>query len=252
MLIDLDTSLRANLIEINDFYLAQSKKKLLSQFESISDEADQYEMQWQVENKDHYSNRDPEDSSLFYNAAYEASINYYQNLSDLHENVRFSIIAGMFHRWEKQFRSFLHNESRWWRCIDQVRQDIWSLPVNKLFILFKNDDFDIEDQDFFKDFDACRVLVNVYKHGNGSSFKELCKKYPEFLNENYQGIENHALPYFIYEPKFNVRNEDVIKFSEAISEFWRKIPNVKNFENAEDKEEWLKRTFEKKKRKSEK
>ena len=70
---------------------------------------------------------------------------------------------------------------------------------------------------------------------------ELCNKYPFYLKENYHGMENNPLPYFIYEPTFNITDDDVVKFSKAISEFWRKL---KNIENVEDREEWLRRTFE--------
>ncbi|RDF52234.1 hypothetical protein DWA20_05005 [Acinetobacter baumannii] len=246
MLIELYDQLRKNLIEINDFYLEQCQLKLLNQFDNISQEADEYEEKWRIEKESHYFNKDPYDSSSLYYDSYDASIIFYQNLSDLQQNVRFSVIAGMYHRWEKQFRSFLHNQSRWWGCTHHVRNEIWTLPVNKLFMLFKTDEFDIEKQEFFKDFDACRVIVNVFKHGNGSSYRELCNKYPFYLKENYHGMENNPLPYFIYEPTFNITDDDVVKFSKAISEFWRKL---KNIENVEDREEWLRRTFEKRKRK---
>lgn len=183
MLIELYDQLRKNLIEINDFYLEQCQLKLLNQFDNISQEADEYEEKWRIEKESHYFNKDPYDSSSLYYDSYDASIIFYQNLSDLQQNVRFSVIAGMYHRWEKQFRSFLHNQSRWWGCTHQVRNEIWTLPVNKLFMLFKTDEFDIEKQEFFKDFDACRVIVNVFKHGNGSSYRELCNKYPFYLKK---------------------------------------------------------------------
>lgn len=246
MLIELYDQLRNNLIENNDFYLEQSQIKLLTQFENISHEADEYEEKWRSDKESYYFNRDPYDSSALYCDSFDASINFYQNLSDLQQNVRFSVIAGMYHRWEKQFRSFLHNQSKWWGCTEQVRNDIWTLPVNKLFMLFKTDEFDTEKQEFFNDFDACRVIVNVFKHGNGSSYRELCKKYPVYLKENYQGMENNPLPYFIYEPSFNITDNDVDKFSKAISDFWSLLPDVKHVENKED---WLRRTFEKRKRK---
>ncbi|MEW2816823.1 hypothetical protein ABZ066_18450 [Acinetobacter baumannii] len=86
MLIELYDQLRKNLIEINDFYLEQCQLKLLNQFDNISQEADEYEEKWRTEKESHYFNKDPYDSSSLYYDSYDASIIFYQNLSDLQQN----------------------------------------------------------------------------------------------------------------------------------------------------------------------
>jgi hypothetical protein len=42
--------------------------------------------------------------------------------------------------------------------------------------------WDVSSSDFLPLIDACRLIVNVYKHGNGQSLRDLAERYPRYLN----------------------------------------------------------------------
>ncbi|MCQ4437932.1 hypothetical protein NO135_23300, partial [Clostridioides difficile] len=37
--------------------------------------------------------------------------------------------------------------------------------------------------DYFRTLDACRLVVNVYKHGKGKSLDDLRARFPEYLDD---------------------------------------------------------------------
>lgn len=112
-LMDSERELR---ISEHRFYVGQAKSRLLSQFANIGAEADQAEQEHWKRSGEFF---DPEwhDPGDLAEAARDHGIEFYQLLSDMHERTRLSVVAGMYHNWDKTFRRFLVREFRWPRLV---------------------------------------------------------------------------------------------------------------------------------------
>lgn len=104
---------RQSLIDGHLFYVEQARKRLLTQFENIEAEADKASEDW-LENNSHRFDPDRDDPGSFYEAAGEAGIEFYRLLSDMRDQTQLSVVAGMFHEWDKQLRDWLVREIGHW------------------------------------------------------------------------------------------------------------------------------------------
>lgn len=104
---------RLPIIARHEFYVEQARTRLLSQFENISADANRAGDEWLTQNA-HEFDPDRHDPGDFYERAYDITISFYQSLSDMHEQTRLSVVAGMFHQWDKQLREWVSGEVRHW------------------------------------------------------------------------------------------------------------------------------------------
>ena len=106
---------RQSIIRSHKFYVEQAHRRLLSQFDNINKDADQAAEDWLEAQS---CNFDPErhDPADFYERANDVGIEFYQLLVDMHERTRLSVVAGIYHEWDKQFRKWVYEEiSHWYR-----------------------------------------------------------------------------------------------------------------------------------------
>jgi hypothetical protein len=122
---------RQSLIKRHQFYVKQARKRVLSQFENMEEEADKAAEEWLEQSSGRF---DPDwhDPGDFYEAANDVGIEFYQLLSDMRNQTRLSVVAGMFHEWDKNLRGLagsgdpaLASRRRWGR--KAVIQD--SIPL---------------------------------------------------------------------------------------------------------------------------
>lgn len=68
-------------------------------------------------------------------------------------------------------------------------------------------------------------MVNVYKHGDGTSLEELRSAFPEYLDDplNTTGIGAIDVKYRDY-TNLMVSDDQVQTFSDAVVAFWRAMP----------------------------
>lgn len=116
---------RQSLIQGHLFYVEQARKRLLSQFEDIEADADRAAEEWLEQSGQHFD-PDRHDPGDFYEAANDAGIEFYGLLSDMREQTRLSVVAGMFHQWDKQLRDWLAREIQHWHRGDNATLKIWS------------------------------------------------------------------------------------------------------------------------------
>ncbi|MCC5845801.1 MAG: hypothetical protein JJU05_16255 [Verrucomicrobia bacterium] len=239
---------RAELIAKNEFYLHQARKRLLSQFEEadIRKEANEAGEQFLVEHE-RYFNPDVHDGSEFQERAYDALVERYELLTEMRDNVRLSTVAGLFHEWEKNLRQWLVDEILHWYSGKNLHSEIWKKPLTDLFALLESFGWDLRASETFQALDACGLVVNVYKHGNGRSLHNLANRYPRFLNDPFGDVrapteESRCPPGWEY---LKVTDQDLDAFSKAISAFWRDVPeNVLNTQ-IEDPPDWFMKAYEK-------
>jgi hypothetical protein len=215
---------RQSLIRGQAFYFEQAQNRLLSQFANIEAEADRAAEEWLKQAATHFD-PDRHDPGTFEEAAYDACIEFYQLLSDMRDDTILSIVAGMFHRWDKQLRDWLVREIRHWHLGANTSQKVWAADFAQIVELLECLGWNVKSQAYYKTFDAMRLVVNVYKHGEGKSLADLKRDYPAYLDD--QLICDDQLVYrmeFVDHRHLKVNEVQLKEFSEAIVAFWRHVP----------------------------
>lgn len=215
---------RQSLIRGHLFYVEQAQKRLLSQFEDIEAEADRAAEEW-LEKSGQYFDPDRHDPGDFYEAANNVGIEFYGLLSAMYEQTRLSVVAGMFHEWDKQLRDWLTREIQHWHWGNNAILKVWSADFGQIFELLESFAWDVRRASYFNTLDACRLVVNVYKHGEGNSLKELRDRFPEYLIDPFNasgGIfsdikhRDHT--------DLKISDDQFQAFSNAILAFWQDVP----------------------------
>lgn len=222
--------LRQQLIAENRFYLEQARKRLLSQFENMEAEAEKAAEEHFQKLAIHF-NPDAHDPSEFYGSAYARGIEFYQLLSELRETTRLSIAAGMYHLWDKSLRDWIVGEMRHWHGGEHATREVWKVDFQKMVDFLAAIGFDVSALPCHATLNAMRLVVNVFKHGNGSSLNDLGQSFPEFLTDPLGvEIEFELSERFIDYTKLRVSERHLDQFSEAIVEFWSAVPAAINQE----------------------
>jgi hypothetical protein len=232
---------REGLIANHEFYVREAKRRLVDQFDegTMKAEADRLADEW-LEQRAPYFDPDRHDPADMYERAYEESIAFYLSLTALRDNTRLSIIAGMLHEWEKQFRDWLGRELGLNRFGKAMHDAVWGAKIDDLFEFMLACGWAIVEQPYFHDLKICSLVVNVYKHGNGRSLEELRKIAPEHVTRG-------ELPAFFVSAldfsALSVSNDDIDKFAAAIGAFWRDLPENIYFDQVAEPPKWVQRAL---------
>lgn len=222
---------RQSLIAGHLFYVEQARKRLLSQFDDIDAEADRAAAEW-LQNNSHRFDPDRHAPGDFEERAYEAAIEFHDLITDLRKQTYLSVVAGMFHEWEKQLRDWLVREIQHWHRGENVKQAVWKQDLGKIFDLLEGLGWSVRSTTYFPILDACRLVVNVYKHGEGNSLVELKQKCPEYLDDSLSQVGELSLGTdYLDHTNLEVTDEQIQAFSDAIVAFWNGVPeNIFNEE----------------------
>lgn len=211
---------RNYIIRAHEFYVEQAEKRILSQFNNLDDEVEQIAQEI-YDKSGAYFNPDYDDPGDYVEAAYEKAQDHIMLLCEMRDQTLFSIIAGMYHQFDKTLRGWLERESRYWAG-DKVKEQLWKVDIGKLYKLFEDFGWDITKEPFFRYLDACRLIVNVYKHGKGKALIELRKEFPEYFydfNDESLNIDGWYDHYSI-----RISDEQFKMISKAVIDFWNAIP----------------------------
>jgi len=234
---------REHLVANHEFYVAEAKRRLLDQFDDAAMKADaeRHADAWLAE-RARYFNPDRDDPGDHYEAAYDESVSFYLSLKGLRDSTRLSIIAGMFHEWEKQVRDWLGRELGHHGYGRHTHAAVWSVRVDDLFDLLQDCSWPVRGLDFFSQLHRCQLVANVYKHGNGPSLDTLRGVAPDL-------VEDRNLPAFFVsaldQTTLNVSDENLATFAEAITAFWRQLPENIFFSQVSSLPKWLDRALRK-------
>lgn len=141
----------------------------------------------------------------------------------MHQSLRLSLIAGLFHQWEKQIRDWLCTEIARWDSGTHSRKAVWDLNFPKLFEFLEALGWDTKSHPFYKVLDKYRLLVNVYKHGEGSAFKQLRQEYPEFFIPE-KGPDSDLMLRYVDYSSLIIQDKNLDELATAIDGFWNAIP----------------------------
>lgn len=216
----LSGSYRDYLIERHRFYVEQAQSRLLGQFLNIEADAQKAADDW-LANHTHLFDPDLHNPSDFDERAHAEMESFYLLLEEMRETTRLSVVASMYHDWDKQLREWLVREINHWHRGSEVRSQVWSQDFIGLADLFDALGWAFRTKSYFPKLDACRLLVNVYKHGEGKSFTDLKERFPEYLNSLPPYLQN--LTYVDY-TDLRVNDAQIQEFSDAIVSFWNDLP----------------------------
>ncbi|WP_140882563.1 hypothetical protein [Muricoccus nepalensis] len=234
--------IRDSLIEGHQFFVAEAKKRLLDQFNEAGMEADaeRYSNDWLARKGLHFD-PDWDDEGSIYEQANSENVNYYLRLKELWDTTRLSIVASMYHEWEKQFRRWCATEIGRFSADEGVQQAIWRQPIERLLDLFECCKWLIRSQPYYRDLCHCQLVVNVYKHGAGTSFDSLRRIAPKFVRPSF-----NVPPHVFLEPDYTylkITDADLDRFSTAITDFWRDVPENILESQIENEPAWFRRAF---------
>ena len=222
---------RRIIIERHSFFVEQAKQRLLNQFTDIEGEADRYEEKaWEAAQSIPCYDGEIDMGDLAESVRDDA-ISHYVLLDEMRKQVLLSMIAGLFHQWDKELREFIDMEFMHYTTSEWIEKHIWRATTAQIFEILEEFDWKVTEQPFYKLIDACNLIVNVYKHGKGASLKRLHDNYPKYLTR--EGWESWTGKVYLDHRWLNVSHEDFDKFADAIKSFWRGMPeqlyvNIKN------------------------
>lgn len=236
---------RQNLIAEHRFYIEQARKRLLSQFENIGAEADRAAEEHLAKLSVHF-NPDIHDGSEFYETAHEKGIEFYQLLSDMHETTRLSVIAGMFYQWDKKLRDWIVREMHHWHHGENATRSIWKAEAPEIMKFLVAVGFNVKALPSYEQLEAMRLVVNVFKHGNGRSLDELKNAFPEFISDPLGGYgDRRFLFHYLDHTDMKVTDAHLNQFSEAILDFWKDVPKEIFLPEELNAPKWFEKEFQK-------
>jgi hypothetical protein len=220
---------RKHIIERHNFYFEQVKKRLFSAFHDIDKEADRHADE--IYNRMGKYASEYSDPADYAEAAHEAGVDHLLMFAELYNQVILGALAGMYHQWDKELREFIVRELRY-SCEDETLKSIWKSNIGEVFDLLKDFGWDCRNAPFFPGLDASRLIVNVYKHGNGNALEDLAKKYPEYLlgcesqqNSPYSRLDHDLLT--ITEDQFG-------QLADNVRLFWEDFPERSDYRGGEE------------------
>lgn len=223
----IDEETRQKLVSEHEFITTFGKEKLLKHLnlESIRTEAENAGQEALANFGANYdTNSDPD---YFWEMADEIRTVRYQAMWDFERNTRLSIIACFYFNWEKSLREWIASEILCWCKTKDVEAKIWRCEIRRIIDLLRDFNWNIRDYSFFKDLEACRLIVNVHKHGNGISFNKLKRDYPGFVKEEQDFKDETS--FWVESNSFRsltITDADLDRFSGAITEFWNTMPSA--------------------------
>lgn len=211
--------LRKMFIESHNFYVEESKKRFLGAFQEIDSELIEFEKSWVENNRPNFKG---ESEEVFAYATELATEDRLENLKLLKKQTIMSIIAGMYHKWEIQLRDWLIENVA--REEEVYKKLIWKENISFVFDFISAYGWEVKKEDFYKELNICRLLVNVYKHGNGESFDELLRNDYTYVDKNDNvPLSKDDKNYWHYSD-LEISAEHIDLFSNTINKFWSNFP----------------------------
>jgi hypothetical protein len=216
----LDISQRRHIIERHDFYVAQVKTRVLSHFVDIENEAECF-AETEYQRLGSMGSGEHGDMCAVAEAAEARAQNFYALLSDLKKQTLLGALAGCYHQWDKELRGFLERELMHNFQANDVQKLAWSKNVTDVLKQFG---WDIRERAFFLLIDACRLIVNVYKHGKGPSLDVLAKYYPIYLRNSLSDGVWPGLSQHVDHEWLDLSEVQFDEIAAAMRQFWDGFP----------------------------
>lgn len=153
------------------------------------------------------------------------AVGRHSQLLDLKKQVLLGSLAGMYHQWDKDLREHLDRELSRYTGSQWVDKHVWKPASIKVLDILTEFGWQVKTEPFFDLIQACHIVINVYKHGKGTSLKDLHAQYPKYLPDPL-ALYGHSWggEDFIDYAWLNVTKEDFDEFGGAMHDFWMAMP----------------------------
>jgi hypothetical protein len=142
----------------------------------------------------------------------------------LKQQVILGALAGLYHQWEKELRDFIERELMHDVHKDEAMKLAWRGPITDVFDLLTEFGWEVRTRPFFPLIDACRLIVNVQKHGKGRSLEELNRDYPRYLRDPLGRGLPTIIPDYLDHTLLTVSEEHFAEIAQALRTFWEEFP----------------------------
>jgi hypothetical protein len=215
---------REIILKRHDFFVAEVKSRVLTHFQDIEDEAEKY-AESEYERLGSLWCGEHVDVADVAEAATGRGQEFYGLLLDMKVQMTLGALSTLYHQWDKDLRNFVERELN--QCF--VREDVvkicWGPNIGNVFDILKQFGWDIRCSAFFKRIDACRLIVNVYKHGKGHSIDKLAIEFPAYLKGPFFGVPD--IPPLFKSPRYehlSVSDDEFDEIANALRAFWVEFP----------------------------
>lgn len=212
-----------DLTQIKDLYF----ERIQPIFANAEKEAENYRNQlWEdFMNKPCYSEDDVIDPSDYADVVQEASFEKYEILSLMHYRNISMWISCMCQVWEQQLFSFVYNEA----LINGIKYNDSDLGRGFAFTkeVFEWHGQPFETLDCWSKINELRLLVNVIKHSEGRSEKELRNIRPDYFELDTGAGKYDLISLYhstLLEAALQIKDQDFIDYYNALVDFWNKFP----------------------------
>lgn len=229
------------ILEPHEFYVSEARRRLLAQFSDIDREAQEAEEQY-LERTGQYFDPDRDDPADACERAYHEGVSHWLALHEMHNTVTLALTAGMFHQFDKALREKTVREFSHWLDGQIISPLIWDLGFPRLIEMLEWVGIKVGENLFTKKINACRLVVNVYKHGDGDAHRELSSKHPEYYP---RGKLQDLSAFRARHEDLKVSEAQFVEFAEAITAFWISIPQYCNHSKLGDDPKWLEAEYKK-------
>lgn len=213
---------KEEILENHFFYVSEAISRVLNQFSDveIKREADGLSDDCFKEASKKFD-PDRDDPADVYEKSYHVGLGHWIALTEMRKSVILAVVAGMYHSFDKALRDKVVVELSSCLHRDAVSAVVWGLTFHQLIELLDILGLDVFGKSFLEKLDLCRLVVNVFKHGEGRAHDELSLKAPQY----YSRFKMEGIP--DYPPRYYELNVDEVMFkdfAQAITDFWRSIP----------------------------
>jgi len=216
---------REFLIQQHCFYINQARIRLMSQFNNIDADADKEAEAW-LARRSEFFDPDRDDEGSIYEDAQDVAIEFYRQLDEMQKQTRLSVVAGMYHAWEKNLKKWMTDEVRRWQIGPRTIAAIWGADFPKIMALLASLGWSTHLPKNLSLLNQCRCVVNVFKHGDGRSLEDLKQNFPKYLIDPINsklGLPATEIEWLNHS-HLQVTEAQVEEFSQAIIEFWASVP----------------------------
>lgn len=215
---------RSLYLDRHDFYVEQIKERVFPPFRDIEAQAEAYadaayEKLCAMPGDENIELADLAES------AHDQSVDFYAMLSDLKKQVLLGGLAGLYHQWDKDLRDFLEHELQHYLKSDAAVESSWHPTIGKIFDSLKQFGWDCTAEPFYQKIEACRLIVNAYKHGKGKSLDDLAAQFPEYLPNPIPETSALFTGNEYLDPEWlDVSEAQFEELAAAIRQFWERFP----------------------------
>lgn len=216
--------------ELRDNLLIYTRFVTTISMDDFNLEATEYVDKRFIGEMDSVFNNDNQDAETFESEEdiYAEGFRYYNLLIATKYRLLLSWISCTRQLWEQQVLSYVIREIEIGELYGYSKSEIRS--IKKAQDIFRNHGIDFEKMSCWNKIQELGYLVNVIKHSEGQSEEELRKMRPDFFNKDENNINDDLSIYHttLGAPTLNIKESEIETYTEALVDFWNKIPTDKH------------------------